>query len=163
MKSCSICKAPIESENPSVLTMGGYGNPRYVCECCDGELERMLHSREPAEVQDAMRVLGDHLARTGCEDNAVIKTMEEMIRGATARAEAIREGTYDFSEDEPESAEEEMIEIPEELRETEEDRALDEREEAKAKKMDKIMDYAWIVLLVLFGAAFAYLLIRRFI
>ena len=141
MKSCSICKAPIESENPSVLTMGGYGNPRYVCECCDG----------------------DHLARIGCEDNAVIKTMEEMVRGATARAEAIREGTYDFSEDEAESAEEEMIDIPEELRETEEDRALDEREEAKAKKMDKIMDHAWIVLLVLFGAALAYLLIRRFI
>ena len=163
MKSCSICKAPIESENPSVLTMGGYGNPRYTCECCDAQLDRMLLSKEPAEVQDAMQILGDHLARIGCEDNAVIKTMEEMVRSATARAEAIREGPYDFSEDEVESTEEEMIEIPEELRETEEDRALDEKEEAAAKKMDKIMDYAWIVLLVLFGAAFAYLLIRRFI
>ena len=26
MRCCSICKAPVEGEAPSVLTMGGYGN-----------------------------------------------------------------------------------------------------------------------------------------
>lgn len=162
MKNCSICKALIEAEEPSILTMGGYGNPRYVCECCDAEMERMLYSREISEIQDAMKILGDHLARIGCEDNAVISTMEEMFARATARAEAIREGTYDFAEDEAAEASEEMVEIPEELRESEEDRILDEKEEAQAKKFDKVMDYIWIAFFILFGIAAAYLLIRRF-
>ena len=162
MKSCSICKSEIESENPSILTMGGYGNPRYVCENCDAQIERMLLSREPAEVQDAMRILGEHLSRIGCEDNAVINTMEDMTKRATARAEAIREGTYDFSEDEADEGEEELVEIPEELRETEEDRALDEKEKAAEKKMDKILNIAWAVFLAIFGAAAVYMLIRRF-
>ena len=162
MKSCSICKSEIESENPSILTMGGYGNPRYVCESCDAQIERMLLSREPAEVQDAMRILGEHLSRIGCEDNAVINTMEDMTKRATARAEAIREGTYDFSEDEADEDAEELVEIPEELQETEEDRALDEKEKAAEKKMDKILNIAWAVFLAIFGAAAVYMLIRRF-
>jgi len=162
MKSCSICKSEIESENPSILTMGGYGNPRYVCESCDAKIERMLLSREPSEVQDAMRILGEHLSRIGCEDNAVINTMEDMTKRATARAEAIREGTYDFSEDEADENAEELVEIPEELQETEEDRALDEKEKAAEKKMDKILNIAWAAFLVIFGAAVVYLLIRRF-
>jgi hypothetical protein len=161
MKNCSICKAPIEDENPSILTMGGYGNPRYVCGCCDEEMERMLYSRETSEIQTAMKILGDHLARIGCEDNAVINTMEEMFARATARAEAIREGSYDFAEDEAVEDSEEMVEIPEELRESEEDRILDEKEEEQAKKFDKVMDYVWLVFLILFGIAAAYFLIRK--
>lgn len=163
MKNCSICKSEIESENPSILTMGGYGNPRYVCECCDAQMERMLLSREPAEVRDAMRILGEHLSRIGCEDNAVINTMEDMTKRATARAEAIQAGTYDFSEDEADEGEEELVEVPEELRETEEDRALDEKDEAAEKKLDKILNYAWAALFALFGIAVVYLLIRRFL
>ena len=107
MKNCSICKAEIENENPSVLTMGGYGNPRYVCENCDAEIERMLYSQVPAEAQAAMKQLGDHLARIGCEDNAVIDTMQEMMRRAGERAAAIEKGAYDFSEDAAEEGEEE--------------------------------------------------------
>ncbi len=161
MKSCSICKAAIEAEDPSILTMGGYGNPRYVCEECDKEMERMLLSRDTSEIGSAMKTLGDHLARIGCEDPAVIRTMEKMMSRATARAEEIAGGTYDFSKDE-ENDEEEFIEIPEELQETEEDRALDERDEKLAKKWDKVMNWAWYIALGLFGAAFIYLLIRRF-
>lgn len=162
MKACSICKAPIESEEPSILTMGGYGNPRYVCECCDTQMDRMMFAKDPDEVQDAMKILGDHLARIGCEDNAVIQTMQEITSRAVVRAEAIRAGTYDFSEDASTEDEEEMVEIPEELQETEEDRALDEKEEVQSKKFDKIMNYAWGVFAVLFAAAFAYIMIRRF-
>ena len=165
MKACSICKAPIEAEMPSVLTMGGYGNPRYVCACCDREMERMLYSKEVSEVQEAMKILGDHLARIGCEDNAVITTIEDMFARATKRADAIREGTYDFSQDEAAADEsEDMIEIPDELQESEEDRALDEKDEAKAQKFDKVMNWLWIVFFILFGIAAIYLLvIRRFI
>ena len=107
-------------------------------------------------------LLGEHLSRIGCEDNAVINTMEDMTKRATARAEAIREGTYDFSEDEADEGEEELVEIPEELQETEEDRALDEKEKAAEKKMDKILNIAWAVFLAIFGAAAVYMLIRRF-
>ena len=163
MKSCSICKAEIESENPSILTMGGYGNPRYVCEDCDAEIERMLYSREPAEAQDAMKKLGAHMARIGCEDNAVIATMQEMMHRAGERARAISEGTYDFAEDSPEQTEEELVEIPEELQETEEDRALDEKDAEAEKKFDKIMNRAWAGILAAFVIYFAYIIIRRYI
>ena len=161
MKSCSICKAEIESENPSILTMGGYGNPRYVCEECDAEIERMLYSHVPEEAQAAMKKLGAHLTGIGCEDNAVIATMQEMMRRAGERVEAIREGTYDFSEDAPAEGEE-LIEIPEDLQETEEDRALDEKDAEAEKKLDKIMNWAWAGVLVAFGASFIYMMIRRF-
>ena len=163
MKNCSICKAEIENENPSVLTMGGYGNPRYVCENCDAEIERMLYSQVPAEAQAAMKRLGDHLARIGCEDNAVIDTMQEMMRRAGERAAAIEKGTYDFSEDAAEEGEEEMIEIPEELQETEEDRALDEKDAEAEKKFDKIMNWAWAGVLAAFVIYFAYIIIRRYL
>ena len=162
MKNCSICKAAIEAENPSILTMGGYGNPRYVCEECDREIERMLLSKDTEEFSAAMKTLGDHLAHIGCEDMAVISTMEQMISRATERAKRIADGTYDFSEDEAEAEEEELVEIPEELQETEEDRALDEKEAETAKKWDKVMNWVWYITLGLFSAAFIFLLIRRF-
>ena len=162
MKNCCICKAEIESENPSSLTMGGYGNPRYVCEDCDAEIERMLYSREPAEAQDAMKKLGAHMSRIGCEDNAVIATMQEMMNRAGARSVAISKGLYDFAKDFPEQTEEELVEIPEELQETEEDRALDEKDAEAEKKLDKVLNWAWVGVLAAFGAAFIYLLIRRF-
>ena len=162
MKNCSICKSAIDAENPSILTMGGYGNPRYVCEACDKEIERMLLSKDTEEIGNAMKTLGDHLARIGCEDGAVIETMEEMVSRAAARADKIAAGTYDFSEDEEASAEEEFVEIPEDLQETEEDRALDERDERNAQKWDKVMNWVWYIALGLFAAAFIFLLIRRF-
>ena len=148
MESCCICQAEIENENPSILTMGGYGNPRYVCEDCDAEIERMLYSREPAEAQHAMKKLGAHMARIGCEDNAVIATMQEMMNRAGARSVAISKGLYDFAKDFPEQ--------------TEEDRALDEKDAEAEKKLDKILNRAWVGVLAAFGAAFIYLLIRRF-
>ena len=162
MKSCSICKAAIEAENPSILTMGGYGNPRYVCEDCDKEIERMLLSHDTVEIAESMKTLGEHLSRIGCEDTAVIDTMEKMMAQATDRAKKINNETYDFSEDEMESEEEELVEIPEELQETEEDRALDERDAEIEKKWDKVMNWVWYISLGLFAAAFIFLLIRRF-
>ena len=162
MKNCCICKAEIENENPSILTMGGYGNPRYVCEDCDAEIERMLYSREPAEAQDAMKKLGAHMARIGCEDNAVIETMQSIMNRAGARSVAISKGLYDFAKDNPAQTEEELVEIPEELQETEEDRALDEKDAEAEKKFNKILNWAWVGIFIAFGVAFAYTLIRSF-
>ena len=53
------------------------------------------------------------------------------------------------------------MEIPPELQESEEDRMLDEREAERDRKFDKVMNIAWIVLFVLFGAALAYLILRN--
>ena len=85
-----------------------------------------------------------------------------MMRRAGERAAAIEKGTYDFSEDASED-EEEMIEIPEELRETEEDRALDEKDAEAEKKFDKIMNWAWAGILAAFVIYFAYIIIRRYL
>jgi hypothetical protein len=102
------------------------------------------------------------MSRIGCEDNAVIATMQEMMNRAGARSVAISKGLYDFAKDFPEQTEEELVEIPEELQETEEDRALDEKEAETAKKWDKVMNWVWYITLGLFSAAFIFLLIRRF-
>ena len=65
---------------------------------------------------------------------------------AAARANLIREGSYDFALDERE--EETLEEIPEELLESEEDKALDEAEEEKLKKIDKVLSWVWAALIV---------------
>lgn len=162
MRKCSICNAPIEAKDPSVLTMGGYGNPRYVCSDCDRLIEKMLYDKDPAQALSAMKELCEHLSAIGCEDNAVISTVEQLSARAGKRAEAIRAGTYDFSEDEQEESEE-LVELPEELLETEEDRALDEKEEQIAKRWDKVMNYIWYVMLGLCAATAIYILIKLLI
>ena len=71
---------------------------------------------------------------------------------ARARAEKIKSGSYDFSEDTP--CEDEDSEIPEELLETEEDRELDRKDKEAEARLDKFMNWAWVG----FGIAFvAYL------
>ena len=69
------------------------------------------------------------------------------------RAEKINKGEYDFSLDEnvEETGEDD---IPEELLETEEDKALDERDEKRQKKFDKIFN---IVALAVFAGVIGYL------
>ena len=43
-KLCSICSVPVDSENASILVMGGFGNPRYVCEECSQDLDLLTES-----------------------------------------------------------------------------------------------------------------------
>jgi len=82
----------------------------------------------------------------------VAETIKEIFSAAGERAKKIRNGTYDFSEDETEK--DEITDIPEELLETEEDKARDEREAKAGKLYDKIFNWvalaAFLAVIVIF-------------
>ena len=99
--------------------------------------------------------LGKKMSVSDVEDKLVIKTVNDIFVSSNERSEQIDNGTYDFSLDEEELKEDELDEIPPELEETEEDRELDAKDEARGKKLDKILN--WFCAGV-FIAAIAYIL-----
>lgn len=164
-KLCSICKKSVDSETASILTVGGYGNAKYICEDCAAELDTATTARDFDTIKSAMDSIGEKMAKNNIEDELVIATVGELFIGAKRRAKAIKEGTYDFTLDEQtvkqEQEGEEEFDIPEELRETEEDKALDASEKKKNAFFDKIFN--WISLALLLGglAIVVYLIFFR--
>ena len=140
MKSCSICKKEVDAEIASILTMGGFGNPRYLCDECAAEIEGMLSERDSEKIEESMQKISGKLSVSDPDDSVVLDTVNDIFSKAGDRAKRIKEGTYDFSEDEEEDVEG-FDEIPEELKETEEDRARDEQDSITAKKLDKISNW----------------------
>lgn len=157
MKTCSICGKITEKEDAPVLSISGYGTPRYLCDECAAEMDAAIGSKDPEEIETAIKVLGDKMNDTADDHAAAV--MSGFIGLACDRLVKIKEGTYDFALDEKiaelqESSE--FEEIPEELQETEEDRELDRQEEEKQKKFDKIMNWVSIIAI---GLTAIYLLI----
>ena len=129
-KRCSICGRITESETSAILVMGGFGNPKYLCCECSEDFDTATTATDYDSIKSAMDKIGARLAENNTEDATVLRAVDEIFTDAGARAEKIKDGTYDFSEDEnPEESED----VPEELLESEEDRALDAKE-AKANK-----------------------------
>lgn len=155
MRQCAVCNAPITEESPAVLTMGGYGHPRYLCSGCAARFDTVTAGHDPEEIAAAMHRISDDLSATGTEDEATYETVREIFDAASRRAKKIKDGTYDFSEDDREE-EGTLDEIPEELRESEEDLALDREEEEKNKKFDRVLNFVWIGVGVLAVAFLVY-------
>ena len=154
-KLCSCCNAPVDSENAAILTLGGFGNAKYLCNVCDGYMNSATRGREVAEINGAIDSLTSRMRGAGIDDTFVLKTVESVMKEARARRDSIERGDYDFSsEEESDEAEEQ---IPEELLETEEDRLADERELQEAKKWDKVIT---VVSAVLFSAVVIYFIYR---
>ena len=151
MKSCSLCRKSVDAENAPILTMGGFGNPRYLCDECASDIECALYESEPDRIEAAMQRLSKKLAADP-DDKATMEAVGDVFSKAGERAKKIREGTYDFSED----TDGEFDEIPEELQETEEDRIQDEKDAERAKKFDKISNWITTGVLIL---AVAFLII----
>lgn len=160
MKVCSICGKPIENEDAPILTISGFGNARYLCDECSGEMDLSMSSREVEEIEATVASLGKKMEN--CHDDQAAATLYSFINVACERLAKIKEGTYDFAIDEriKEMADDDVMdEIPEELRETEEDRALDEADAKKQEKLDKVMNWITIGAFVIT----AIILIIRFI
>ena len=138
---CSICNALITDDEPAILTMSGYGNPRYICEDCVSDLDEASLGREESKIAAAMDRIGSKMLATD-PDNQTYRTVTELMAQTRERALKIREGTYDFALDEIDD--EGFDEIPEELAETEEDKEKDRIDEEKQKKFDKFYNYALI-------------------
>ena len=148
--TCSICQKGIESENPAVLVMGGGGNPRYICEECEGELDLITLGRDSETIYSARARLVSKLTRSAVDDTLTLSTLEDILASAEKRRLAIADGSYDFSEEDA-AAECALTEdeVPPELRETEEDAELVRKEEERNKKLDKITNVVCIAAIAL--------------
>lgn len=152
METCSICGKEITREDAPVLTISGYGHPRYLCDECAGEMDVAISSHDPEEIETSIKTLGEKM--NNCNDGYATGAMYEFISVAGERLVKIKEGTYDFAVDDKmkEMADESAFdEIPEELQETEEDRELDKRDAEKQKKFDEILN--WVSLVAIVGTA----------
>ena len=155
-KLCSICGRNTESETSSILVMGGYGNPKFLCDECAEDFDAATTATDYDTIKAAMDKIGAKLAENNTEDTTVLRAVDGIFTDAGARAEKIKDGTYDFSEDEKVD---EDVEIPEELLESEEDKALDAREAKVNKKIDSIFNW---VFAAVFVAVLAYFIITIF-
>ena len=154
-KHCALCGRIPECEEPAILAIGKYGHPRHLCEDCEAELDTATLGREYEEVVDAIDSLGKKATSFGKDDPITIATMRSILMKAAKRAAAMKNGEYDFDVDDDspvtEDGEEEIEgfdEIPEELLETEEDAALDRRDAEIGKKLDKVLNWVWVIVLV---------------
>ena len=145
---CSVCQNNVDGERAAILTLGGFGNPRYMCDECAADFDTATTSRDLSAIGVAIDRISKKMTSVNQDDKAVLKTVKEIMEGAVARAEEIKNGTYDFSEEE--ASEPVSEEIPDELRETEEDKETVRLEEEKNKKIDKISN--WVCLGLIVGA-----------
>ena len=147
MNKCSLCTRVDTDENSPILTMSAYGNPRYICEDCAKDLDEATTSHNYDEIKSAFDRLGEKIANRAVVDDFINETLQEIMSSAAERAEKIKNGQYDFWLDDEKSAGE-MEEVPEELQETDEDRELDERDEEKARKIDKWLNLGFAAALI---------------
>ena len=148
MESCSLCNVTLTAEEPAILTVGAYGIPRYLCDDCAQDLDDMTSARDLDRIAAAFDKVGAALASNPHSDGAVNRTMTALMKNAKERAERIKDGTYDFAED---NADDDVPDdIPEELRESEEDAMLDKRDEEAAKKIDKVTNVIFALVLAAF-------------
>ena len=159
MKLCSICKKNIESKEPAVLTMSGFGHPRHICEECEADLDNATLSKEPEIISDAIEKIGEKMRFANNDDALVLSTVSSIIEAATVRGEEIKNGTYDFQKDEDGDASAE--DIPEELLETEEDRELDKKEQEATKKAEKYINWVTTAIFIAAMGFIAYWIITK--
>ena len=145
-KYCALCLRETDLEQPPLLTVGGYGTPRYLCEECASDIDIATKDKEYDSAIAAMdRVAKKMATAKTIEDEVSVNAIREIFSSANERAEKIRDGIYDFSEDE--QSEEDSFEITEEYAETEEDKELDRIDAEKQRRFDKI--YGWVAVGVL--------------
>ena len=156
MKKCSLCQKRLEKDEPEILTVGSYGVARFLCDDCAALLDKMTLSRDVSDIKEAYDAVVEKMLDGPLLDESANETLQNMLISAKERAEAIKNGAYDFSLDEPTD---EMDDIPEELLETEEDKEKDRESEEKAQKLDKVLNIFIIAAIV----ATAVFVITRFL
>ena len=158
-KICSVCRAKIESEEAAILTLGGFGNPRYLCDSCASDFDAAGSEKEVSDIDSAIDRISKKMTSARVDDGLVLKTVSELMASARERREQIRLGEYDFSEDE---LPEENEEIPKELLESDEDVAAERLAAEKSKKYDKITNIICAVLALAALGFFIYRIIKTY-
>ena len=157
MDSCSICKAAVDPENAAILSVGGFGTPRYMCPECEADFEEMTLSRDVEAINLAISRIGKKLSNAGNDDKVTLQTVEEVMKSSAERKEKIKEGTYDFSEEESVVEPSEDDGVPEELRESEEDIEKERIKAEKYKKFDTVTNW---ILAAAFAGALGFMIYR---
>jgi hypothetical protein len=175
-KLCCICKKTVDSETSPILTVGGYGNAKYLCDECAADLDTATTARDFDVIKSAMDSIGEKMGKNNIDDDLVIATVGELFIGAKKRAKAIAAGEYDFSSEDEDSdtvtadeqtdssedgEEKEEFDIPEELRETDEDKELDAKEKKQGAFYDKIFNWISLGIITIALAAVVYLVFFR--
>ena len=155
MANCSICNREVDGERAAVLTLGAMGTPKYLCEECEADFETATRGTDVDKIALSMERIGKLMADNNAVGNLVLSTVNDIFDCARSRALEIKNGTYDFAKDVSVDIATVSEEVPEELLESEEDRALDEAEEVRNRKIDKII--TWISGAI-FGAALIWVL-----
>ena len=70
-RKCCLCSKIIESETADILTMGGYGIPRYLCEECANDLNTVTRGTTSDGIHAAMDRLGKKMSVSDVEDKLV--------------------------------------------------------------------------------------------
>ena len=156
-ETCCICKNPVDSEEAAILSMGGFGTPRYMCCECESDIQEMTLSRDIDAISLAIERIGKKMSKNSVDDRITLKTVDELITSSAERKEKIKDGTYDFSEEEELIESESDEEIPEELRESDEDAEAERLKAEKYKKLDTITNW---ILMVLFAGALGFMIYR---
>ena len=143
---CSICLKRIEREDAPLLCMSGSGIPRCLCDECASDIERATLGKEYDGIIEALDKISDNLSKNNVDDPVTIDTVTDILNSSAERAKLIAAGEYDFSLDEAEESE--FDEIPEDMLESEEDRQLDAEEEERANRLDKVLNWVWLAVLV---------------
>ena len=161
MENCCICNRNIDREDAPVLSMGGAGIPRYLCEECEALLDAATLSKSYEEAGEAIGKISKYIA-DGDPDRVTYSIVSEILLKASGRAVAIKEGTYDFSLDEQVLENEGLDDIPEDLQESEEDKEKDKIEEVKKEKFDKVYNVLITVACAVLGCLFIWKIIEAF-
>ncbi len=188
---CCLCYKEIEAQAPAILTHGGFGHPRCLCADCEALLDTAIGGKTPQQVREALRTLADMRIQCDGFDRATEQTLLPLMEQGAARMQAMENGTYaqepetesedavsnmcddaaavceenaadDAAEtpvDEP--AEQDLYDIPEELRESAEDRAMDEVVQARERAFDKYFQFVWLGVIIGFVVVMIYLLFIR--
>lgn len=162
MARCCLCNAPIENENAPVLTMGGAGNPRLLCERCAALLDTATLGDNYDEIKYSIETLGSLLTAQD-HDLRTQETLTEILDRASKRANLIKSGEYDFDLDLPElAADEGYDELPEDMVESEEDIQKDAEEEEKLQKFNKVYNVILTVIIIAFVGYIIWKLVETF-
>ncbi len=162
MKKCCICNAAIEREDAPVLVMSISGNPKLLCDDCAKVLDEITLGRDYDTICDEIDRIGKKMS-VNETDGVTYETMNRLLANAAVRAKLIKEGKYDFAQDEITDDEDGFDEIPEELQETEEDRQKDKADEEKMKKFDKIFNIVAATLVIVTLGVIAWRIVESFI
>ena len=149
MDNCAICKRAIENtDGAAILAMGGFGNPRYMCEECCSDFDELTLSRDVEDIKSAADRIGKKMSKSEVDDKLTLRTVEDIMKSSAERKEKIESGEYDFSEEEARQNALCDEGVPPELQESEEDAEAERIRAEKYAKFDKITNVICIVLLV---------------